>query len=91
MRIGSYSQIQQIYSMQQTSNTQKSQKKGFSDMVSISGAGKDIQSAKSAVNNAPEVRAELVDSIKARIQAGTYDVDSSDFADRLVEKFSQAF
>jgi anti-sigma28 factor (negative regulator of flagellin synthesis) len=34
------------------------------------------------------VRAELVDPIKTAVQGGTYDVSDSDFADKLLEKYS---
>ena len=61
---------------------------GFSDAVQISSFGKDYQVAKKAVASAPDVRAELVDSYKAAVQNGTYDVSDSDLADRLLEKYS---
>lgn len=89
MRIGPYTQIQQLYNTTQTAKTSKTQKKGFSDAVSISSTGKDIQSAKAAVAAAPDVRTELTDSIKSRLDAGTYEVDADSFADRLIEKMSQ--
>lgn len=89
MRIGAYTQIQQLYNTTQAKAPAKTQRKGFSDVVSISSAGKDVQAAKAAVEAAPDVRTELTDSIKARINAGTYNVSAEDFADKLVEKFSQ--
>ena len=89
MRIGPYTQRQQLYNTTQTAKTSKTQKKGFSDAVSISSAGKDFQTAKAAVAAAPDVRTELTDSIKARIDAGTYDVSADSFADKLLEKINQ--
>ena len=91
MRIGPYTQIQQLYNTTQTAKTSKTQKKGFSDVVSISSAGKDATVAKAAVMASPDVRTELVDSIRSRMQAGTYDVSADDFADRLVAKFNGEF
>ncbi|MGN0249229.1 MAG: flagellar biosynthesis anti-sigma factor FlgM [Lachnospiraceae bacterium] len=91
MRIGNYQMIQQIYNTTKPASTGKTQKKGFSDVVSISNAGKDVSAAKAAVAASPDVRTELVDSIKSRIQAGTYDVSADDFADKLVAKFNGEF
>lgn len=91
MRIGSYTQIQQMYNLSKPAGNTKTTKKSFSDVVSISEAGKDAQVAKAAIAASPDVRTELVDSIKSRIQAGTYDVSADDFADRLVAKFNGEF
>lgn len=91
MRIGNYAQIQQIYNTTKPAGAAKTQKKGFSDMVSISSTGKDVQSAQSVVKAAPDVRMELVNSIKSRINAGTYDVSAEDFANKLIGKFSPEF
>lgn len=89
MRIGAYTQIQQMYNLTQAKPAAKTQKKGFSDVVSISSAGKDVQTAKAAVEAAPDVRAELVNSIKEKMDAGTYDISADSFANKLVEKFGQ--
>jgi negative regulator of flagellin synthesis FlgM len=89
MRIGPYTQIQQLYNTTQTAKTSKTQKKGFSDAVSISSTGKDIQTAKAAVAAAPDIRTDLTDSIKGQIDAGTYEVSADSFADKLLEKINQ--
>lgn len=89
MRIGAFTQIQQLYNTTQAKPAAKTQRKGFSDVVSISNAGKDVQTAKAAVEAAPDIRAELTNSIKARMDAGTYDVSADSFADKLLEKFNQ--
>ncbi len=91
MRIDSYAQIQQLYSAAKPATTQTTSKPSFKDAVQISSQGKDIQFAKQAVNNAPDVRAEVVDSIKSSVKAGTYEVSDSDFADKLLEKYSSLF
>lgn len=91
MRIGTFAQVQQLYNTQQATSTNKTQKKGFSDVVSLSGKAKEAQAAKALVDTAPDVRSELVDSIKSRIDAGTYNVSSDDFADKLMAKFSGEF
>ena len=89
MRIGSYTQIQQVYNTTKPSKVSKTQKKGVSDALSISGAGKDMQTAKAALSETPDIRKDLVNDIIARIDAGTYGVSGDSFADKLVEKFNQ--
>ena len=89
MRIEAYSQIQNLY---QTSSTQKStQSKGgvsFMDSLNLSGTGKEIQTAKDAVKAAPDIRADKVAAIKEAYKNGTYNVSAEDFADRIIEKYS---
>ncbi len=89
MRIGSYTQIQQVYNTTKSAKVSKTQKKGFSDALSISGTGKDMQTAKSALSETPDIRTELVSDIKAQIDAGAYGVSGESFADKLLEKFNQ--
>lgn len=91
MRIDAYSQIQQIYNTQKPVATAKTAKPSFRDAVQISSQGKDIQFAKQAVADAPDVRAELVEPLKQSVQNGTYNVSESDFADKLLEKYSSLF
>lgn len=87
MRIGALSQVQQLYSTQKKPGVQKKAGAGFADQVQISSMGKDFQIAKTAVANSPDVREELVASLKERIQNGTYKVDGGDFADKLLEAY----
>ena len=87
MRIEAYNQVQQLYSTSKVNKAQKSEKAQPTDAFQLSKAGKDMQTAKAAVKDAPDIRHELVDSIKERIQNGTYDVSVDDFANKLLEKF----
>lgn len=90
MRIEAYTQVQQIYKPRQTArNQQISAASRNSDCLQLSTTGKDFQTAKSAVAAVPDVREDLVSSIKAKIDNGTYQVDTSAFADKLLEKFDE--
>ncbi|MCR5442040.1 MAG: flagellar biosynthesis anti-sigma factor FlgM [Lachnospiraceae bacterium] len=90
MRIESYSQIQSLYQTSRVSNTQKTKNTGaVTDKVSISSIGKDMKTAKDALAATPDVRADLVDSIKSRIQDGTYNVSAGSFADKLLQKYQE--
>jgi len=91
MRIGTYSMINQIYG---TNSTKKSKtasgtsQANFKDEVSFSSMGKDMQVAKSALAKTPDVREDLVSSVKSKIDNGTYDVDVDDFASKLMSAFT---
>ena len=88
MRIDAYNQISQIY---QTTERRTVGKKNSvlygSDKVEISQFGKDYRTAKQAVADAPDVRADKVADIKAKIDSGSYEVSSEDFAAKLAEKY----
>ncbi len=87
MRIEAYNQVNQIYKSQKVNKATKTGKTSRMDQVQISSLGKDIQTLKQAVKDAPDIREELTTPLKEKINAGTYDVDGSDFASKLLEKY----
>lgn len=89
MRIEAYSTIQQIYQTQKPQKPSQisAKKASFSDNLQISSMGKDIQTAKQAVANAPDIREEITAPLKSSIAAGTYSVSSESFAEKLLEKY----
>ena len=87
MRIDAYNRVQQLYSKSSTTNLKKEKSRGFSDQLQISNTGKDIQVAKQAVAGAEDVREDLVASIKERLDAGVYQVNTDAFADKLLERY----
>ena len=91
MRIEAYNQIQQIYGANKpkkvTGNAPVSQGR---DGVTISSIGKDIQTAKTAVKNASDIREDKVAALKAKVQSGQYNVSGESFADKLMQKFEEA-
>lgn len=54
------------------------------ERVSLSDRAKDIQQARQAVSELPEIRTETVQDLKARIDAGTYHVDGEKVAEKMV-------
>lgn len=89
MRIDNIMQVQQMY---KTNNTSKSKKNSststsFADQIEISKTGKDIQVAKSALEQTDDIRAELVAPLKKSIEDGTYHVSDEDLADKLLANF----
>lgn len=88
MRIDAYNQISQIYQAQTTSRAEKQNKSGAKDQIQISQTAREHQIAKKAVLASPDVREDLVASIKARMDAGTYEVSSADFAQALIDRYN---
>lgn len=90
MRIEAYTQVQQIYKPKQPARNQKTGGTFHnSDQLQLSTAGRDFHTAKAAVAAVPDVREDLVASVKARIDNGTYQVDTSAFAEKLLSKFDE--
>ncbi len=87
MRIDAYNQISQIYKTNSKVKTQATAKVSGRDNFEISDIGKDIQVAKQAVNNSPDIREDKVASLKAQIESGNYEVDADSFASKLMEQF----
>ena len=87
MRIEAYNQIGQIYTAKKTYVTQKTNTVSRTDQVQISSIGKDIQTVKQAVANTPDIRKNVTEPIKAKIQNGTYEVSSDDFASKLMAAY----
>lgn len=83
MRVEAYSQVQQIYQSQMVGKSQKNGGSKRSDNLQISSFGQDIQIAKAAVQDSPDIREEVTAPIKAKIQNGTYEVTAESFADKL--------
>ena len=92
MRIGidAVNQIQQVYGTNKTRRPVKTSSVSYGrDGVEISTIGKDIQTAKKAVNDASDIREDKVASLKAQIANGTYNVSAESFADKLMKKFEE--
>ena len=92
MRIDSYNQINQIMKTGKVSKAKKaygtSAAASSSDQLSISQLGRDYQIAKQAVAGASDIREDRVAQLKERIANGSYNVDTEDFANKLLEKFA---
>ncbi len=66
---------------------------GPAAQIEISDHAKALSAAKTeaasflpAVNAAPDIRASLVDKLKAQVESGTYHVSSADIADQIVRR-----
>lgn len=59
------------------------------DVVSISNEAKDIQTVMKALKNTPDIRAELVDRLKEKYEAGEYEVKETDIADKILKSLME--
>lgn len=93
MRIDAYNQIQQIYGSTSIKKTEekKTSNVSFKDQLLLSATAKDAQVARQALANTPDVREEVIAPLKEQIDNGTYEVDTDDFAGKLLEKYSGLF
>lgn len=91
MRIGTYNMISQVYGSngaKKSKSTDSTSYASFKDEVSFSSLGKDMQVAKNTLVGVPDVRESLVSDIKSKIDSGTYEVSSEDFASKLMDAFA---
>ena len=86
MRIDAINRVSQLYQANSTKKVAKAKSTEKYDSVQISQMGKDYQVAKAAVAATPDVRTDLVNDIKTRMQNGTYDVSMEMLADKLLAK-----
>ena len=85
MRIEAYNQVQQAYKTTYTNKTDKKFDVKKTDNVQISSIGQDITTAKKAVANSPDIRWDVVTPLKEKLQNGSYNVSSADFADKILK------
>ena len=90
MRIDAYAQVQQLYGNKKTRKVQNGAQSGFKDQLQISSRGKDFQTAKHAVAGTPDIREEVVEPLKKQINAGAYEVNGDQFAQKLFEKYNKS-
>ncbi len=84
MKINPYIQVQQVYNTKKAGTAKKAESAGRKDDVVISDFGREIQVAKQAVANAPDVRYDVTEPIRTAVNNGTYNVSGEKFADKLL-------
>lgn len=85
MRIQSLNKVSQMYSNNATNRVAKSNKVAAKDTVEISKQAKELQVAKNAVKQSPDIRQEKVEAIKRQMATGTYDVSNKEVASKIVD------
>lgn len=88
MRIEAYNQVAQLYKTNKTSGAKPTNKASMGrDEVQISSFGRDYQVAKKAVAEASDIREDKVAEMKSKYESNDYQVDTGDFASKLLEKY----
>lgn len=88
MRVEAYNQVAQLYKTNKTSTSRSVGTTGVGrDEVQISSFGRDYQIAKKAVAEVSDIREDKVAEMKTKYQSNDYQVDTGDFAGRLLEKY----
>ena len=76
-----------IFNFEDRHQTHKSGKpEEQKDTVAISGAAKDYQYVRAALNNLPDVREDLVSALKQKYGSGISMVPASDIADTILSR-----
>ncbi len=90
MRVEAYGKVQQVYQTgKKVNHVQKSA--GYtSDAIEISSFGRDIQTAQAAVAATSDIREDKVAPLRESIANGTYQVDGSTFAEKLMQKYEES-
>jgi negative regulator of flagellin synthesis FlgM len=55
------------------------------DVVSISGPAKDYQTVIKALKDVPDIRTDKVDELSDKYDAGSYDINGNDTADKILK------
>lgn len=92
MRINTYNMVSQIYGSTNNKKSNAAAKNvgytDFTDQVNVSSIGRDMQIAKNALKGVQDVRTDLVNDIKQRVDSGSYEVSGEDFAAKLMSAFA---
>ncbi len=89
MRIEAYTQVQQIYNKNNVKKNQPIAKAKSKDVVQFSSLGRELQAAKQAVAETPDMREELMAPVRKAMTNGTYEVSAESFADKLLAKYNE--
>ena len=87
MRIDRVSSIYDTYSTQSATHSKGVDKVKSKDEVKLSTQAKDFATIRQKLADVPDVREDMVQDIKVRMKQGTYEVSSSDIAQKILSQF----
>jgi negative regulator of flagellin synthesis FlgM len=87
MRIDAYNKVSQLYNTNNVKKANKPSGGSFSDKLEISQKGQDYRVAKQIVTQTPDVREDKVNQIKKQIESGTYNINMTEVADKVVNRY----
>jgi negative regulator of flagellin synthesis FlgM len=83
-QVQSILQLNQITGAKKKAGTTNATSTNRADTLELSDHAQGLQFAKEQVLKSPEVRAERITELKKQVQDGTYQVSSSDIAQKMV-------
>jgi negative regulator of flagellin synthesis FlgM len=87
MRINGVNNVDQVYKTKKANKAYHTQGvESNKDVVTLSNFAKDLSVAKKAVDQTSDVRMERVNSLKAQIEAGEYNISASQIAEKMLEQ-----
>ena len=89
MRVEAYNQVHQLYQTKKVNKVREMSGAAQTDQLQFSDLGREIRAAQAALAGAPDIREDLVAPIKAKVQNGTYQVDTTSFARKLMQKAAE--
>lgn len=88
MKINQIQQITEVYGASSARKmAPKETKASAKDKLEISDTAKHFQLALKAAKDAPDIRQDKVDKIKAQIDSGTYNVSGKEVANKMMAGF----
>lgn len=89
MRVEGFQKVAQVYTGKNNVKATEGTQNNGNDQIEISQSGKDYQIAKQALADIDDVRVDIVEGIKEKIQNGSYQVSGDEFAAKVIEKYNQ--
>lgn len=88
MRIDGINNVNSIYKAKKSNKAYGSSEVSSSkDTLALSEFAKELQIANQAVKKVPDVRQARIDEIKQQMEAGSYNVQASQLAEKLLGKY----
>lgn len=89
MRVENIQRVAQLYNSKTIKKSNKTADADTSDHLEISQTGRDYQIAKKAVKETDDVREDLVQDIKNRMENGEYSISGNEFAAKVIDRYNQ--
>lgn len=89
MRVENIQRVAQLYNSKTIKKSNKTADADTSDQLEISQTGRDYQIAKKAVKETDDVREDLVQDIKNRMENGEYSISGNEFAAKVIDRYNQ--
>ena len=77
-------QVKKPVAKTEAANSTAKPEAAATDRVNISSGSRDVQKMQEIIQNTPDIRMDKVESLKAQIASGEYNVDPRDVADKML-------